>query len=61
MPGTQLPMIRLYYVGYGAGDPIVCIHGTSSLAWPGDGGREAGLPRAATGVPSAVLIPSVAD
>jgi pimeloyl-ACP methyl ester carboxylesterase len=32
MPQIQLPAIRLYYEEHGAGDPILCIHGTSSSA-----------------------------
>jgi pimeloyl-ACP methyl ester carboxylesterase len=32
MPDIQLPNIRLYYEEHGAGDPILCIHGTSSSA-----------------------------
>jgi pimeloyl-ACP methyl ester carboxylesterase len=32
MPDIQLPDIRLYYEEHGAGDPILCIHGTSSSA-----------------------------
>lgn len=32
MPEIQLPAIRLYYEEHGVGDPILCIHGTSSSA-----------------------------
>jgi pimeloyl-ACP methyl ester carboxylesterase len=32
MPEIQLPTIRLYYEEHGTGDPILCIHGTSSSA-----------------------------
>lgn len=32
MPDIQLPDIRLYYEEHGEGDPILCIHGTSSSA-----------------------------
>jgi esterase len=38
MPYAQLPDIRLYYEDHGTGDPILCIHGTSSsaIAWGDD-------------------------
>jgi esterase len=32
MPDIHLPRIRLYYEESGSGDPILCIHGTSSSA-----------------------------
>jgi esterase len=41
VPYAQLPDIRLYYEEYGTGDPILCIHGTSSSAMVWDDDMEA--------------------